>query len=291
MKEIRGVIKPLKLRSLSRALGELMGSYRAAIRGNGLEYDDSRRYIPGDDPRMILWRKSTPPDLYVKTCREERDLRVTIFLDVSGSMEGLLGQPSPFDRMKEIATLLVASAVASGDRIGLGYFADRILKYIPHKRGLRHALSLLESIDDLTPVHTTTNLEAALEGFLKARPKRSLLFIITDGIYTTAFEKIFDRVSYHHDVLVINPTQHEEVKGIARGLIPVLDPETNHFMQITLSKKLLDELEHANEEARKAFKAIVTKERASYVEIAAEDNPAAALTHFFEKRRKSRVLR
>jgi len=277
-------VRPLKLRALARALGELMGSYRSAFRGNGLEYEDSRRYVAGDDPRTILWRKSIPPDMYVKVSREERDLRVTLLLDVSGSMQG-----APFEMLKQVATLLTVSAVAAGDRIALGTFAEEFVNYIPPRRGLRHALSLLDSIEKLQPLHTTTNLAHALEGFLRARPRRSLLFIVSDGVYDAPYEKIFDKVAFHHDVVVINPLQGVWKAAFGSGFVPIVDPETG--VEIQLESRLLGQADRNREGVVDAFRKRVTRRLASYVEIKPDENPLVALTQFFERRRRFNALR
>ncbi len=291
---ISGVIKPIKLRSLTRALGELMGAYKAAVRGNGIEFDDSRRYVPGDDPRMILWKKSMPPDIYVKTCREERDLRITLLLDVSASMEGLKNHRSNFETMKQTASLLIASAVASGDRIALGCFADKMLEFTSHKRGLHHALSLLETIDNLHPIRTTTNLDMALKGYLKSRPKRSLLFIITDGIYPPDYEMALGRLCHHHDVIFITPLQVIEKMpelSSVNSTVPVVDPETGRLFNIPLSNRFLSKLEEKIEFYQANFKALVLKKKASFLEVRSTESPLSALRSFFERRRKLNVVR
>ena len=77
----------LVLRSRREATGLFAGNYGSAFRGSGLEFDESRPYVPGDDIRSIDWnataRNQQP---FVKRFREERDQTLLFALDVSASM-------------------------------------------------------------------------------------------------------------------------------------------------------------------------------------------------------------
>ncbi|MCL2374744.1 MAG: DUF58 domain-containing protein, partial [Treponema sp.] len=81
---------PLTARGLAEDL--LAGDYRAVFKGQGMEFDEVRRYEPGDDVRSIDWNVSarfgTP---YVKMYREEREMTVCVILDMSASMRAVGG--------------------------------------------------------------------------------------------------------------------------------------------------------------------------------------------------------
>ncbi len=50
------------------------GAYVSHFRGRGMEFDESRPYQPGDDPRSIDWRVTArSTTAYTKLFREERD--------------------------------------------------------------------------------------------------------------------------------------------------------------------------------------------------------------------------
>ena len=79
-------IKRLSFSTKKNASAALMGSYRSAFRGKGIEFEEVREYQPGDEIRSIDWKvtaRSGHP--YVKSYREERDLTVMIAVDVSAS--------------------------------------------------------------------------------------------------------------------------------------------------------------------------------------------------------------
>ena len=83
---------PLLVRSLAEDL--LSGDYRSVFKGQGMEFNEVRRYERGDDARFIDWNVSarfgTP---YVKLYREEREMTVCVILDNSPSMHTLGGGP------------------------------------------------------------------------------------------------------------------------------------------------------------------------------------------------------
>lgn len=59
-----------------------MGDIRSIQRGYGLDYEESRSYQPGDEPRYINWKLAAKTgELYMKVFREERRPGVFVLLD------------------------------------------------------------------------------------------------------------------------------------------------------------------------------------------------------------------
>ena len=85
--ELERAARLLEVRSRREAAGALVGGYRSAFHGGGIEFEEARPYVPGDDVRNIdanvMARTGVP---YVKRFREERDQTVILAVDVSGSM-------------------------------------------------------------------------------------------------------------------------------------------------------------------------------------------------------------
>lgn len=80
-------VRRIELRAKHLATENFAGQYQSGFRGQGLDFDDFREYMPGDDPRFIDWkvtaRMRSP---YVRRFREEREQAVILAVDVSGSM-------------------------------------------------------------------------------------------------------------------------------------------------------------------------------------------------------------
>ena len=80
-------VRRIALRSRHLATETFAGQYQSGFRGQGLDFDDFREYMPGDDPRFIDWkvtaRMNSP---FVRRIREEREQAVILAVAVRGSM-------------------------------------------------------------------------------------------------------------------------------------------------------------------------------------------------------------
>ena len=71
----------LAVRSRREATSSFSGSYASAFRGRGIEFEESRPYVPGDDIRSIDWdAMARTGEPFVKRFREERDEMVMLAL-------------------------------------------------------------------------------------------------------------------------------------------------------------------------------------------------------------------
>src|ERR1041385_3103450 len=75
----------------------MTGGYTSVFRGSGIEFDEVREFIEGDDPRTVDWnvtaRTGRP---HIKKFMEERELSVVLLLDVSPSADfGTDPKPGP----------------------------------------------------------------------------------------------------------------------------------------------------------------------------------------------------
>ncbi len=112
------------------------GEYHSVFKGRGMDFDEVREYVPGDEVRTIDWNvtaRSGRP--FVKKFTEERELTILLLVDVSAS--GNFGSTSQSKRemAAELASVLAFSAINNSDKVGLILFSDQIEQYIPPKKG------------------------------------------------------------------------------------------------------------------------------------------------------------
>ena len=77
-----------KIRILTNKLidDQLSGDYHSTFKGQGVEFDEVRPYIAGDDVRTIDWNVTARTGIpYIKRFSEERELTILFMVDVSGS--------------------------------------------------------------------------------------------------------------------------------------------------------------------------------------------------------------
>ncbi|MFW5799500.1 MAG: DUF58 domain-containing protein [Spirochaetota bacterium] len=156
-------VKQIQIRT-KRIVNDVMsGEYRSSFKGRGMEFEEVREYLPGDEIRTIDWnvtaRTGTP---YVKNFREERELVVMIAVDVSSSAEfgtvGLLKK----DIINEISAVLSFSAINNNDKVGLVLFSDKIEKFIPPRKSKKHALRVIRELLVSEEEHENKKREASL---------------------------------------------------------------------------------------------------------------------------------
>ena len=76
-------IKKLELFAKRQVSSSMMGGYRSAFRGQGMEFDEIRNYTPGDDVRPINWKVTARVgEPHVNVFKEERQLNVMVLVDV-----------------------------------------------------------------------------------------------------------------------------------------------------------------------------------------------------------------
>lgn len=125
----------------------LAGRHASRLRGRGLNFEEIRRYLPGDDIRNMDWRvtaRMRKPHVRVYT--EERDRPCLLVVDQRRGM--FFGSRR---RMKsvaaaELAALAVWRVFLSGDRVGAVVFNDEEVIEIPPHRSRRRVMEILNAI-------------------------------------------------------------------------------------------------------------------------------------------------
>ena len=90
----------------------LSGDYHSTFKGQGVEFDEVRPYIAGDDVRTIDWNVTARTGIpYIKRFSEERELTVVFLVDVSGSQGYGSRNRSKMELAAEITALLALTAI------------------------------------------------------------------------------------------------------------------------------------------------------------------------------------
>ena len=79
-------VRRIQIQSRHQVNDIFAGQYHSVFKGQGIEFEKVREYVPGDDIRSIDWnvtaRTGHP---FVKQFREERELTVMLIVDISAS--------------------------------------------------------------------------------------------------------------------------------------------------------------------------------------------------------------
>lgn len=219
----------------------LSGEYHSVFKGHGIEFDEVREYVPGDDIRSIDWnvtaRMGHP---YVKRFCEERELTIVFVVDVSGSQSFGSGSRPKAELAAEITCLLALSAIKNQDKVGLILFSDRIEKSIPPRKGRTAAMRLVREVLAAEETRRGTDIAAALRFLSQVQKRRAVVFLISDFM-AGDYERELRVASRRHDVICCHVGDPREHSLPDAGLIEVQDPESGEVILLDTSSRALRE--------------------------------------------------
>jgi len=197
----------------SKVRAQLSGSYLSAFRGRGMEFDEVRPYIAGDDVRSIDWRVTARTGKpHTKLFREERERPVLLWVDYRKSM--FFGTRGSFKSVlaARAAALLAWSAAQHGDRVGGLIFSEHQHQELRPQRGKAGTLHLIQRLaqhpaweqhqhalasDDTAGPHALQRLRRV------ARPG-SLIFLISDFRYLNGgMSSTLAQLAAHNDIVML----------------------------------------------------------------------------------------
>src|SRR5678809_1049401 len=146
-REITQAVKRIQFVTGRQVADVMAGAYLSVFKGRGMEFDEVRPYVPGDDIRSIDWNVTARTgEPYVKRFVEERELTVMLLVDVSASQEFGSGRRSKLEASVELSALLALSAIANDDKVGLLLFHGGADLYIPPRKGQKHAMRIIREV-------------------------------------------------------------------------------------------------------------------------------------------------
>jgi uncharacterized protein (DUF58 family) len=224
-------LKRLHIQAGRRVDSPFAGEYRSAFRGRGMEFEEVRPYVPGDDVRHIDWNVTARMNMpHIKEFREERELCLQLVLDVSGSVAfGSGGEDGRTDKRLQIARLagaLAYAAIRNGDQVGLMSFTDKVETFLPPRKSRGHAWAVMRSAFERSEQGQRTDLAGALEEVGKHLRRRSVICVLSDFISDSPFERELGILGRRHRVnaFVIHDPMESSMPSV--GLVEMEDAET-----------------------------------------------------------------
>jgi len=230
-------IRQIQIYSSRAVNASFAGQYESVFKGRGMQFDEVREYMPGDDIRTIDWnvtaRTGKP---YIKRFVEEREMTVLFAVDLSASGEFGTVSKLKNELAAEFCAVLAFAAAKNNDKVGLLIFTDRIELYIPPKKGSRHILRLIRELLSFRMPKRKTNIPLALDYVAKVIRKRATVFLVSDFIETD-FKKPLSLLNKRHDVIAVPVRDRVEIAMPSVGVIEVQDAETGQIMLVDTSSR------------------------------------------------------
>lgn len=286
----------------NRLVNDMMvGAYLSHFKGRGMDFEELREYIPGDEVRDIDWNVSNRMGRpFVKRFREERELAMVLALDISGSSAFGSIRRSKREFAAEIAATLALSAARNSDKVALLLFTDRVELFIPPRKGRRHILRLVREMLFFEPKHCGTSVPTALAFLNHLIHRRSIVFLLTDFLHSFGDATIsasrrrdvlqeLALTNARHDLVCIHLHDPRESALPPAGLITLEDAETGESLEVDSNRGLVRE-RFANVNAERLAEQDRALRRAGVETLSfSTDQPfAQTLQRFFETRRGRR---
>jgi uncharacterized protein (DUF58 family) len=318
--EIIAQVKRIQLTTGRQVADVLAGAYQSVFKGRGMEFDEVRPYVPGDDVRTIDWNVTARVgEPFVKRYVEERELTVMLLCDVSQSQDFGSGRRSKLEAAVELCALLALSAVDNGDKVGLLLFHGGADTYIPPRKGDKHALRIIREVfargheapaaprtrwnpadlprriwawfrrlEDTTRRDTrrSTSIAAALEFCRRVLPRRAVVFLVSDFL-DEGYLDVLRHANRKHDVVAALVTDPRELALVPAGLVTLEDAESGRTRLVDTRSAAYRDRVVADAEAR--IETLTDGLRASGVDMMRLDAQASVvdpLLRFFRDRQR-----
>lgn len=206
------------------------GNHHSPFRGQGLDFDAVREYVPGDDIRSIDWkvtaRTGSP---HLKLFKEEKERHTIICVDMNSGMR--FGTRNTFKSIQaaRCASLLGWRALSHQDRISACFFGDVSggLHYFASKRTRQALCKMLKMLSEPPTEQHQVSLETALQHISRVAHPGSLIYLISDFMdLPPAFSKDsgLSRLSKSCDVVFISINDAADQTLVPAGVIGFCSP-------------------------------------------------------------------
>jgi len=263
------------------SVSALAGAYRSRFRGRGVDFVESRNYLPGDDIRNMDWRVTARTGKpHTKIFQEERERPVLVVVDASPSL--YFGTRK---RLKSVAAGQLAAAIAwaavrRGDRIGAFMLASGKHRELRPAGGRRGAMRVIQSLVDwLDPdlAHQGHEpLSISLQRIRHTVRPGSLILIISDFFnLDEQCHRHLSRLRQHNDVIgcqVMDPAE----QFLPAGRFPISDGE-NSAMLDTHRTTSRNQFERMSEEHGDMPRRMFQRHKCGWMVLKTEDDPVDVL--------------
>jgi len=307
--ELLETVRRVEVRTNRLVNDTMVGAYLSHFKGRGMDFEELREYIPGDDVRDIDWnvthRLGRP---FVKRFREERELTAVLAVDVSASSSFGSANRTKREFAAEIAATLAMSAAKNGDKVALLLFTDEVELYVPPRKGRRHILRIVRELLMFKPRKHGTNVSSGLAFLNHVLHRRAIVFLLTDFLHTNATAADAEDTApgrrprqsrdvvtelgltnIRHDVVCLHLHDPRESELPDAGVITIEDAETGELLELDSARRGVRERFSSTNSGRLAeLDRALNRTGVDTLRLKTTEPFAPVLQRFFEIRRGRR---
>ena len=219
-------VKAIEIKARRLVNDLFLGEYHAVFRGRGIEFDELRPYVPGDDVRSLDWKAMARTGVpSIRKYREDRDLTVLFVVDVSASQGVGVLERTKEDLAAELCAVLALAAIRNKDKVGLLLFASKPERYVRPAGGSTHVLRVVREVLWAQPETRGTDIGAALEYLTGVQKRRATVFLVSDFL-TGDYARQLRAASRRHDIIALRVREPLDVALPDVGIIRLTDAES-----------------------------------------------------------------
>lgn len=213
-------IARLELEARQVVEGYLTGLHRSPYFGQSVEFVQHREYVAGDDTRRIDWKMWSKTDkYYLKQYEEDTNLRTTLIVDASESMQFGDGERTKFDYTCCIAACLGYLLLRQQDAVGLTVFDSTVRTQLPARTQRNQLHAILAALEVERP-REKSDLFDVLRKVADDQSRRGLIVIVSDLLaprepFYRGLKLLRQR---GHEVLVFHVLDDQEVNFDYQGV-------------------------------------------------------------------------
>ena len=270
------------------------GAYVSHFKGRGMEFDESRPYQPGDDPRNIDWRVTArSTEAYTKLFREERERPVLIVTDLRSNMHFATQGCFKSVNAARAAALLAWAAHHRGDRLGGIVFGDTKHRELRPRLGRQAALHYVHQLvthadwnvsADQAAADEEPPLTHAMAALRRVTHPGSLVIVISDftGMSRNA-QSYMSEVARHNEVLAIFLSDPLERQLPPPGRYRLVSNEQEMAID-TYARSARTDYKHVFEERRQTMEKFCQRYGIHLMPMSTDDDPVQLLQQALGRR-------
>ena len=214
------------------------GSYKSIYQGNGMDFENLREYIPGDNVRDMDWKASSRSGkMLVKRYIAEKRHNILLVFDTGKKMTA---HTKNLEIKKDLALnvggIFGYLAAKNGDNVGALYNRNGFIQYHQLRTGMQNIERILTLYGKEKFEDYESDLEKSLDYIVKNVNRKMIVFVISDatGIRDVS-DSTLKKLTGQHDVLFVRIGDADYASGTSYNH----DKDIYIPEYITRNKKLL----------------------------------------------------
>ncbi len=284
--ELARRVRSIEIRVRRVVENTLQGHYHAVFRGMGIEFDELRTYIPGDDIRAIDWKSwARTGQPLIRRYKEERDLTLLIAVDISNSLQFGASRMPKTELVAELTAVFALSAIRNNDQVGVVLFSGTPQRFIRPAKGPGHLLRIIREVLSARPTSQGTDIAGVLKYCNSIYRRKGMLLLISDFLDSN-YERELRAANTRFDIVAICVRESLDRVLPNLGVVGLADAETKAVFEVDTSSKLVREkymrtIQDLDDTRRKLFRELGIDE----VEVAPGVDYLSSLLKFFQNRK------